>query len=84
MAHSGLKLLTLLLGWGTPGPLLQHCYTTAVMKKIQLQKLFAGRSAPVHIGGMQSAMARGSWLAQSEQISPGGTRCSSSRGISRT
>lgn len=45
----GLNSSARLLGWDAPGLLLQHGYTTAVMKEIQLQKLFVSASAPASI-----------------------------------
>lgn len=55
---TGLNSSARLLGWDAPGLLLQHCYTTAVMKKIQLQKLFVSASAPASIGETQAAMVQ--------------------------
>lgn len=54
----GLNSPTWLLGWDAPGLLLQHYYTTAVMKKIQLQKLFVSLSAPVSIRETRAAMVQ--------------------------
>lgn len=55
---TGLSSPARLLGWDAPGLLLQRCYTTAVMKKIQLQKLFVSASAPVSIRETRAAMVQ--------------------------
>lgn len=40
------------------GLLLQPCYATAVMKQIQLQKVFVSTSAPVNTGELRAVMVQ--------------------------